>query len=271
MKRRKLYYLLLITFGLIFLTSATLLITYYMDSGEQAAIYEELSALHRGPMETAPEIPVDDNGVAHPEEIWITVTEEETQQQMLPEFEGLYGLNSDVAGWITIPGTRVDYPVMQSPDRTDYYLKRNFYGDRASQGSIYAREQCDLLAPSDNIILYGHHMKDGSMFAVLESYKQKSFWQEHTTIQFSTLQQRNTYEIFAVFTTTASVGEGFAYHTFVDAADPSEFRAFVDTCKSLSLYDTGITPVYGDKLITLSTCEYSQTNGRLVVVARRID
>ena len=268
MKRKVWYYILLGLFGAVFLVSAVMLITYYSRSQKQAAVYEELAQLHN--METAPEIPVDENGVSQPERIWVTVKSEETEteQKMLPEFEELYRRNPDIAGWITIPGTNIDYPVMHTPDRTDHYLKKNFYGEYSAQGSIYAREQCDLLRPSDNVTLYGHHMKDGSMFAALEDYKSRDFWQEHRYISLSSLQQRHTYEIFAVFTTTASVGEGFEYHTFVDAADEAEYNEFVQACKALSLYDTGITPVYGDKLITLSTCEYSQTNGRLVVVAR---
>lgn len=270
MKKRVWFYVVLGILVAVFLTSALMLGRYYLNSRKQAAIYAELAQLYKAPGETVPEIPVDANGVAHPEEIWISVTVEEGEKKMLPEFEELFQLNPDIAGWITIPGTKVDYPVMHTPGRTDYYLKRNFYGQRTGQGAIYAREECDLLRPSDNVTLYGHHMKDGSMFAALSDYKAKSFWESHRYITFSSLQERHTYEIFAVFTTTASVGKGFQYHTFVYATDAADYDAYVATCKELSVYDTGITPVYGEKLITLSTCEYSQTNGRLVVVARRI-
>ena len=271
MKRKAWYYILLGLFGAAFVVSAVMLITYYSRDQKQAIIYEELSQLYN--METPTPIPVDENGVPQPERIWVTVKSEklETEQKMLPEFEELYKQNPDIAGWITIPGTRIDYPVMHAPDRTDHYLKRNFYGEYSAQGSIYAREQCDLLRPSDNVTLYGHHMKSGAMFADLTNYRSKAFWEEHRYISMSSLQQRHTYEIFAVFTTTASVGEGFAYHTFVDATGEADYNQYIQSCQSLSLYDTGITPTYGDKLITLSTCEYSQTNGRLVVVARCID
>ena len=87
---------------------------------------------------------------------------------------------------------------------------------------------------------------------------------------FDTLTQLHTYKIIAVFKTTATEGKGFSYHTFVNAADQAEYDEYVNTCKELSLYDTGETAQYGDKLITLSTCEYSQSHGRLVVVAKRI-
>ena len=112
-------------------------------------------------------------------------------------------------------------------------------------------------------------MKDGSMFSGLDHYQKKDFWEEYPTIRFDTLYARQTYTVFAIFKTTASVGEGFNYHLFEDAEDEAEFDEFVSTCKKLAFYDTGITPEYGDKLITLSTCEYTQENGRLVVVAVR--
>ena len=113
-------------------------------------------------------------------------------------------------------------------------------------------------------------MADGTMFAALNSYTNKNTWDRNSLIFFDTLTEYHTYKIFAVFKTSANVGEGFSYHQFVDADNEAEFDEFVKTCKDLAFYDTGITPKYGDKLICLSTCEYSQDNGRLVVAAVRI-
>ena len=188
---------------------------------------------------------------------------------ILPEYAPLYLKNTDLVGWIQIEDTVINYPVMQTPDEPDFYLKRNFEGKYSDWGCVYAEEFCDVFAPSDNVTIYGHHMKNGSMFGSLKKYRSQSFWEKHPVIQFDTLYEEHTYTIFAVFTTTASVGQGFPYHTFDDAADEADFDEFVVNCKALSLYDTGITPQYGDKLICLSTCEYSQVNGRLVVVAVR--
>lgn len=126
--------------------------------------------------------------------------------------------------------------------------------------------------PSDNVIIYGHHMKNGSMFCDLEKFKNQDFWKGHKTISFSTITDRYEYEIVAVFKTFvySDSPESFKYYHFVNAETPEDFSAFVDRCKGLSLYETGVSAEYGDKLITLSTCEYSRTNGRLVVVAKRI-
>ena len=126
--------------------------------------------------------------------------------------------------------------------------------------------------PSDNLVIYGHHMSNGSMFAHLEKFKSKDFWSEHRIITFNTLTDKQEYEIVAVFRTVVYTDspEAFKFYRFIDAESANEFDDFIAKCKELSFYDTGVTAEYGDKLITLSTCEYSRNNSRLVVVAKRI-
>lgn len=189
---------------------------------------------------------------------------------MIKEYALMYALNNDMVGWIEIPGTSIDYPVVQSPYQSNFYLRRNFYKQKATCGTIYVREKCDVNAPSDNVTIYGHNMRIGTMFADLHKYEDQEFWKNHSLVYFDTMFEYHTYEIFAVFISSADMSTGFSYHTFDNAKDSAEFDQFVQTCKSLSLYDTGITPVYGEKLITLSTCDKSIEDGRLVVVARRI-
>ena len=137
-------------------------------------------------------------------------------------------------------------------------------------GTPYVQEDCDIAA-SDNLVIYGHHIKGQKMFGALEEYKSQSFYEEHKTVQFDTLTQHNDYEVIAVFKTVAYSSEGFRYYDFVNAENEDEFNAYVGKCKELALYDTGVTAEYGDRLITLSTCEYSAQNGRLVVVAKKVD
>ena len=193
------------------------------------------------------------------------------ESEILFRYRSLYTINNDMVGFIEIPGTSIKYPVVQSPYSANYYLRRNFYKRSATCGTIYVREACDVNKPSDNITIYGHKMTNGTMFADLHKYKDKEFWQDHTSIYFDTLTEYHTYEIFAVFQTEANQGNSFNYHLFDDAKDEAEFNQFVKSCKALSYYETGITPTYGDKLITLSTCDKSMDDGRLVVVARRVD
>lgn len=180
----------------------------------------------------------------------------------------LYESNPDFVGWLTIPGTHIDYPVVQTPAKPDYYLRRSFDGRYSLHGTPYVQENCmpDL---SDNMVIYGHHMNDGTMFADLCRYADENFYREHSVIRFDTLEGYGEYEVMAVFKTAVYTGEGFAYYRFVDAADAEDFDAYIAQCRQLALYDTGVNAVYGDRLLTLSTCEYSQPNGRMVVVARK--
>ena len=254
--------LLLAAFGV----SAVMVGNYLVDSKEQANRNEELVQMVESAKAT-------DAGEAVPGE---TGAEAQTipsivgADGILTEYAGLYELNSDMVGWLEIPNTKLKYPVMQTPEEPNYYLYRDFDKEDSAWGAVYAWESADINKPSDNITLFGHNMKDGSMFAALNDYENEYFWENNKLILFNTMQEYHTYKIFAVFKTEATVGKGFSYHKFVDAADAAAFNDFVATCKSLSLYDTGITPVYGDKLICLSTCAYHTENGRLVVAAVRI-
>lgn len=263
---------LIIFFAFVFVISAGILAWYYIDAAIQQGRYNELSSMKEN-MTPRPTLPQDGETIPEATEpnlvsVINPITGKATQ--VLPEFASLYAENPDIVGWLTIPGTDIDYPVMQSPDRPDYYLHRDFDGQKHSAGCLYADEPCDILTPSDNVIIYGHRMKNGSMFARLDKYMDAGYCKNNPYIHFDTLQELHTYEVVAVFLTSSSVGNGFPYHEFVNAADDAKFDAYVARCKKLALFDTGVDASYGDKLITLSTCEYSQTNGRLVVVAKRI-
>lgn len=266
--KKVLYTVTLVLLLAVFAFSAFQVVTYFIESKSQADEFAQLQQLKDNAATQPTEAPKPTDGDStEPED---TTPTGPTEPQILPDYSELYKMNTDLAGWITIEGTDIDYPVMQTPDEFDYYLKRNFSKERSNHGCIFVGEGNDLAEPSDNITLYGHNMMDGSMFAGLHKYANKEKWEENSMIIFNTLYEYHVYKIFAVFKTSASVDEGFRYHQFVNADSEEEFNAFVNECKELSFYDTGITPVYGDKLITLSTCEYTLTNGRLVVAAYRI-
>lgn len=279
--KKWMYNALIIFFSAVLLISAGALAKYYIEAHIQASRYEDLASLKENVPTTPRPVPSVDATAAsdastpqttEPPAVLTPVTDPETGEivEVLPEFAELYVLNNDIVGWFRIPGTKIDYPVMQCPEDSDYYLLHNFDKEFSYRGCLYAQANCDVARPSDNIVIYGHRMSDGSMFARLDQYMEEEFYQENPYIFFDTLTELHTYKVLAVFRTTASVGEGFEYHTFVDAADAAEFDSFVSSVKSMAMYETGVDASYGDKLITLSTCEYSQTNGRLVVVAKRI-
>ena len=132
----------------------------------------------------------------------VLLTEEET---VLAEYGELYLQNTDMVGWLSIAGTNINYPVMQTPNNPNYYLKHNFEKEYSDLGTPYVQENCDLLT-SDNLVIYGHHIKGQKMFGALENYKSKDFYEEHKTFRFDTLTKRGEYEIIAVFKTVAFCG-----------------------------------------------------------------
>ena len=263
------YAVLIVVFTVIFIVCAVKIGHYFIESKKQSDLYNELAGIVEAdrPTETTAENS-DNSDAALPS---VSEPDSDGEPGILPEYSRLYLKNPDCIGWLRVPDTDINYPVMQTPDRPDYYLHRNFYGEYSSQGAIYAGETYDVSKPSDSVTLHGHNMKDGSMFADLNKFKKEFFLKGHPTFTFDTLTQHHQYEIFAVFTTTASVGKGFKYYNFVNASDEDDFDSFVSSCISLSHFDTGIVPQYGDKLVFLSTCDYSMPNGRFVVAARRIN
>ena len=287
--KKHLFTILMVVFSAIFLVSAALLVDYFINSKKQKQQHNELAGIvEQIQQQQQQQNPNINNNPADPDATggtdiynplvgnnnpYVEVTHPVTGKPMnvLREYSTVYLMNTDMVGWIKIEGTHINYPVLQSPDNVNFYLKRDFYKEYSRHGSIYAYEMANLRELSTNITLYGHNMSDSSMFADLHKYTEQSFWEENKFIKFDTLSSHQTYKIFAVFNTTDLVDSGFAYHLFVDG-DEETFNDFVTACKQLSLYDTGETPVYGDKLLTLSTCDNDviDSHGRFVVVAKKV-
>ena len=192
---------------------------------------------------------------------------EEIKPTVFDKYRPLYEQNNDLIGWIRIEGTSIDYPVMQSPSNPDYYLKHSFEKTWSDYGVPYVDGACTL-GISNNLTIYGHNMKNGSMFHDLVGYTSKAFYEEHPVIIFDTVDAPGRYQVIAAFRYNTNK-ESFFYNEHCDM-DEAEFAEYVENCKSRSLYDTGFSAEYGDELITLSTCEYTYTNGRFVVVAKKI-
>ena len=239
----------------LFLFSGVMLYRQYADEKQSAEAFDNIAALVQD--ETPPADEPQETEPPQPE------------QTAFEKYAAVYEQNSDFVGWISIDGTNIDYPVMQTINEPNYYLKRSFEKQYSDYGVPYVQENCDL-GLSDNCVIYGHHMNNGSMFANLCEYENEDFYKSHRTIRFDTLSDFGEYEIMAAFKTVAYSEQGFRYYHFVDAESAADFDDYIAKCKELSLYDTGVTAEYGDKLITLSTCEYSRQNGRMVVVAKKI-
>ena len=207
-------------------------------------------------------------------EVHINYTKEEEKKELvvLEKYKKLFSQNKSLIGWIKIDDTNIDYPVMQTVNN-EYYLDHNYNQQYDKNGSIFLDKDCDITNPGTNMIIYGHHMKSGKMFGNLKLYSNKSYYDEHPIIQFDTIYEEGRYQIMYVFRSRIYNEDEivFKYYQFFDVATPEEFDSNMSEMAKLSLYDTGVTATYGDKLITLSTCDNSEQDGRFVVVAKKIN
>lgn len=186
---------------------------------------------------------------------------------MLEAYYDLYKRNNDMAGWLKIPDTSIDYPVVQYKDN-DFYLHKNF--DKKHQNSGIPFLDCQCTESSQNHIIYAHNMKDGTMFAGIMNYRDRSFYEAHKKILYDTLYDKGKYNVIACFSVNVGAKNEFKYYEYADTLDESRFNEYVKKMKENAVYDTGIDAVYGDELLTLSTCAYRTSNERFVVVAKKI-
>ncbi len=249
----KRYKIILILLIVIIAISSYFIIKEFVENKKEIELYEDLQDIVTG------ENNEDTN-----------FDEEQENSSDNYNLESIAEINADIVGWIKIEGTNIDYPVMQNGN---YYLHRNIYKEYSSHGTPYLAEYCNIQY-SDNLIIYGHNMKDNSMFSQLVNYKSYNFYKDHSYIKFYTIKDgktvENTYEIISVFKTVVYSDEGFKYYNYTTFYDEEEFNYFIKKCNELELYNIDTETIYGDKFITLSTCEYSQKNGRMIIVAKKI-
>ena len=191
-------------------------------------------------------------------------------REVLPQYKELYEKNNELFGWLTIDGTKIDYPVMYTPGESEKYLHAAFDGSYSYPGTPFIDINCQ--PNSQNLMIYAHNMPNGSMFRGLLKFEDKTYWQKHPTITFNTIYEENEYEIVAAFYDRLYLEtetDVFKFYYFIDPETEEEFNYGIDQIKSKALYDTGIEESYDDKLITLVTGAYHTTHGRFVVLARQ--
>lgn len=204
-----------------------------------------------------------------------TLDEAPEPKEVLDEYKNLLIKYKKLIGWLTFDdktiGGESGFPVMQTSDN-EYYLTHNMNQEYDKNGTIFMDTNCDVLTPSTNFIVYGHHMKSGKMFGKLDLYEEQEYCEEHPYIWFDTIYEKGTYKVMYVFRSRVYNENEivFKYYQFIDANSQQEFDSYMEEMASMSLYDTGVTAEYGDQLLTLSTCDYQEKNGRFVVVAKRI-
>lgn len=193
---------------------------------------------------------------------------ETTTYDIFTKYEALWEQNHDFAGWLYIDDTRIDYPVMHTPDDPEYYLHRAFDRSDANSGSLFI--DGSYSADGNSLLIHGHHMKDKSMFGSLTDYKSYDFAANHSVIHFDTLTEERDYEVLAAFYWNPSYDpetEPFRYYEYSDLSSQEIFNEYIRQVRARAIYDTGVSVSYGDHILTLSTCNYHTNNGRFVVVA----
>lgn len=191
---------------------------------------------------------------------------------VLMEFTSILQQNANFAGWITIEGTNIDYPVILTRQGEDFYLNHNFNGEEDINGTLFMDARCNIADRSTNLIIYGHNMKSGQMFGDLKKYLQEDFFLSHKKIVFDTIYEKGSYEIFAVCLGEVHYKDEniFRYYNFIQADNEEEYQAFLDNIQGLSVFLSEELPNYGDDLLTLSTCNNYTEDGRLFLVAKKI-
>jgi sortase B len=191
--------------------------------------------------------------------------------EILPKLASLHEENPDLVGWLKIPDTILDYPVMWTAGDNDYYLSHDFYGNESKSGLLVLDKRCSPDGSGMHLLIHGHNMKAGDMFGQLGDYVSEKFYLKHRTILYDTLYEEREYEVMSVFRSSINENDtDFKYYEYINFSSEDDFNIYYLNAKAASLYETGVFAVYGDELITLSTCEYSKENGRLVVIGRRV-
>ena len=251
--------------ALLAVSAGILIFSAVQDSNEKSA-FMELAAYVAGDVSALPVTATGTTSTATP------APSAETDVPVLEKYRNLHAINPDMVGWIKIEGTQIDYPVMYTPEDGNFYLHHDFEGKTSRSGVPFIDERCSVGQPGANIIIYGHNMKNGSMFGTLDAYKDDAWFQAHPVINYDTLNERGEYEIVAVFQSQVykKNDDAFKFYNYLGTGTKSEFDDFYDNIKALSLYDTGVEAQFGDTLVTLSTCDYQVDDGRLVIVARQM-
>ena len=280
-KKRKKPYLLLQILGVLF---ALMFITFcyagyhlakdlISDKKDQQG-FDELSAIVAADTQSAPAPSAHEGANLQPTENGPEQTApEETEyrdQELLGKYLTLSEMNPEFFGWLYLEGLGIDHPVMYSPSRPQYYLNRDFYGKDSISGIPFIEERCP--AGGNFYLIYGHLMKNKTVFGRLPEYADAETWRQNPTIRFDTLTEEREYAVMACFYSRIYYeGEpGFRYYDYYDLSDENVFNTFVAQAKAEALYDTGVNAVYGDEILVLTTCSHHTTDGRFAVIAKRI-
>ena len=285
---RKLRIILIILLAAVFCFSAYMILSDLAESHREKEAYTSLADLvHSREQEIIESSQSGGNGESTPgskdvpkkyigedgsitQEVVVPAAPVYAESGILYQYDAVYELNNDLAGWLYIEGAGIDYPVMYTPKNEQYYLRKNFEKTYATGGCLFIGKTWS--EDSNQTIIYGHNMHDGSMFGHLHEYKSKEYALEHSIIHFDTLHETREYEVVAAFYGKVYKVDDtgvFRYYRYTDLSTEAKFNEFMKNVRRAAIYDTGVDVQFGDRLLTLSTCSYYTNEGRFVVVARQ--
>ena len=186
----------------------------------------------------------------------------------LTRYDALYQQNNDLAGWLSFPETALDCPVMYTPEDPEKYLRMAFDGSYAISGSLFIGDGSS--PDGSNVIVYGHNMKNGTMFGGLTAYAQEDYAKAHPVFRLDTLTEEREYRVIAAFYCAAEEEEAFPYQ-YVDLTHPETFAQYLEKAGERSLWPMSFQPEFGTRLALLSTCSYQGEDGRFVVLGAEIE
>lgn len=193
----------------------------------------------------------------------------ETPPPVQESFAELLCVNAETVGFLSIDSL-LSLPVVQRKNDNSYYLDHSFDGAESNAGALFL-DGANLLVPEDkNLIIYGHNMRNGTMFHALIGYEKPEFLQQHPLVRFDTIYENRTYVPFAAFTATVEPGSERYLDIRQFVFDEDSFDLFISKIQRLSLYDSPVEVAYGDNVLLLVTCEYIYDNGRFIVALREM-
>jgi len=199
---------------------------------------------------------------------WDTAADDD-YAKIRARLEKLKKKNGDFVCWLHVPGTRIDYPVMQTKDDEEYYLHRDFKKQPSANGTLFCNAYNSIDPPTSVITIYGHHMKSGAMFGTLKYFEEKEFYNENKYIRLDTLKERREYRIIYVCRARAD-DDTWLYNRYVEIKKQEELDSFLGGAEKRKLFGSAEKSELGDEFVILTTCEYSQNNGRLVVIGKKV-
>lgn len=244
--------MVLLSFSVLFLIAAWMIVKELRSQKEDINNFKQLSEL----ITVDPTVPDETYPPSQPQ-----ASEPASPASPVRDLTPLFQRNEDCAGWLTVAGTSVDYPVMHTPEDPQRYLHKNFDREYSAAGVPFIDGSCTL--ECDNLVLYGHNMKNGTMFADITNYRKEDYGTAHPTVELETAQGIQRFSLFAV----VQARNDDSWYFFHTAANEAEFLARVAEIQSRALYHTGLQPVYGKQLITLSTCYDTGSTDRIFIIA----